>query len=138
MPIDPTHAEEYELPALNRQSNRSGVGSDAESDDDRKHQEHRVQIPRKGSEEMDDRDFDVDQIPLLERERERARTQGGSETAEEDDMVGKGSKVEQLIGRVRLAFLHSRPRGQGATLTLRLYPPLTTRPCLPSHFASWS
>ena len=77
MPVDHTLAEEYELPSIRRRS--------SSSDSDRDGSIERDAVVRKHSAD-NERDLDLDQIPLLPQEGE--------------EMIGKGTKVEQLIARV--------------------------------------
>lgn len=82
MPINPKHAEEYELPEI-----RDGDSSDLDTE-----QASRLNARRGDSEEKLDREEDgqeADDRPLL-----------GSTGVEDGEQVGKGTKIDQLIARV--------------------------------------
>lgn len=81
MPVDPKHAEEYELPELHEGG--SSYPLDAERDG---------LLRRSGSQDKLERNLDGDERddkPLL-----------GSEGIEDSEPVGKGTKIDDLIARV--------------------------------------
>lgn len=86
MPINPKHAEEYELPEL----------TEVEASDRRYDSENRVErdvlLRRSESQDKLERNLDGDEQddrPLL-----------GSGEFEETELVGKGTKIDDLIARV--------------------------------------
>jgi hypothetical protein len=95
MPVNPKHAEEYELPQI------GDGGSDAfESQIGQRSDRLRRDS---GSEEKPDRDEDGDETddrPLL-----------GSAGVEDGEQVGKGTKIDQLIARVSAPSADWRPDG---------------------------
>lgn len=82
MPVNPKHAEEYELPELTEEG--SSYQLDAERDG---------LLRKSGSQDKLERnlegDGDGDDRPLL-----------GSEGFEDAELVGKGTKIDELIARV--------------------------------------
>lgn len=86
MPINPKHAEEYELPEI---ADGAWTRSDAEYGPG----SHRLQRDSGSEEKRDhDREADGDETddrPLL-----------GSAEVEDREQVGKGTKIDQLIARV--------------------------------------
>lgn len=81
MPVDPNHAEEYELPTL------SGARSDGSlsDEDDRSPRHDRDRLSEDASGRKSGEGVDADEVPLL---------------GEGAEVVGKGTKVEELIARV--------------------------------------
>lgn len=85
MPINPRHAEEYELPELGDHALQGARPEDAERDGLLRRNDSEEKLGREAGdgEETDDR-------PLL----------GSSGAADDDEPVGKGTKIDQLIARV--------------------------------------
>lgn len=90
MPVDPKHAEEYELPEITE-------GGSYDPFDREDQVERDVLLRRSGSQDKLEGD-ERDDRPLLG---------SGSEAFEESELVGKGTKIDDLIARVCISCIAS-------------------------------
>lgn len=89
MSVNPKHAEEYELPELNE----GGASDPIDAEQDRL-------LRRSGSQDKLERNLDGDERddrPLL-----------ASGEFEDTELVGKGTKIDDLIARVCISYMISQ------------------------------